>query len=116
MAGIASAADRGWTCERASEKASLLGCKNCLLAPQLAHTEASWQMHAIVCTLGVELLLCMLLGSTTFFTWFLITILKYVQLVNHDAYKEFLSSPWGIGLSRSPSKRCFSFAWRFAAG
>ncbi|CAE7327622.1 BPM2, partial [Symbiodinium pilosum] len=57
--------------------------------------QAFWAAK-IVC---VELLLCMLLGSTTFFTWFLITILKYVQLVNHDAYKEFLSSTWGIGLS-----------------
>ena len=51
---------------------------------------------------GIELLLCLLLGTSTFATWFCITILKYVQLMDFDAYKDFKAKPWGLSLSHSP--------------
>ena len=50
---------------------------------------------------GIELLLCLLLGTSTFATWFCITILKYVQLMDFDAYKDFKATPWGLSLSHS---------------
>mmetsp|Transcript_129118 Transcript_129118/g.306323 ORF Transcript_129118/g.306323 Transcript_129118/m.306323 type:complete len:784 (-) Transcript_129118:149-2500(-) len=61
----------------------------------LPRRQAHWASR-IVC---IELLLCMLLGTSTFATWFCITMLKYVQLKDFDAYKDFKATPWGLSLS-----------------
>ncbi|CAE7946805.1 BPM2, partial [Symbiodinium sp. KB8] len=61
----------------------------------LPRRQAHWASK-IVC---IELLLCMLLGTSTFATWFCITMLKYVQLKDFDAYKDFKATPWGLSLS-----------------